>query len=106
MRNIVCKIFGHKIKELNTSRMYAVCGRCDKGLKVAYDMLYGETVVYGDYGNQTSFCWCKCGNELMHNSIVEEKEHTTLLTCKKCGLINEYDLDAPAPLFIRTMSIK
>lgn len=106
--NIICKIFGHKIIGLNVKRRFAKCGRCYKGLKVSYDMSYGETIVDVDYGNQKTFIWCECGNELCStNSWLEyeskeivEKIDVEVYKCSKCGEISKWDFGAPVPIRI------
>lgn len=106
--NINCKLFGHKIKGLNTKRFFAWCDRCNKGLKVSYDMSYGQTLVTGDYGNQKNFCWCDCGNELcssqsylgndvpLMSALIWER-----FKCSKCGKVSDWDFNMPVPIKIR-----
>lgn len=101
MKNLICNIFGHRIVRLNTKRMFAWCDRCDKGLKVSYDMAYGETIVTGDYGNQRTFCWCDCGNELCSTDSLVKDEAYVLYKCSKCGRESKWDFDAPVPIEIR-----
>lgn len=106
--NIFCKLFGHTITGINVKRRFARCNRCYKGLKVSYDMSYGDTVVVGDYGDQTTFIWCECGNELCStNSWVEyespeivELEGVEVYRCSKCNEISKWDFGAPAPIRI------
>lgn len=107
---ILCKILGHKISELNTKRKFAQCDRCDKGLKVSYDMSYGETIVVGDYGKQITFCWCDCGNELCSSNShkfcrvanygqgIKEIE---FYKCSNCGKESKWDFDTPSPVEIK-----
>lgn len=105
---ILCKLFGHKIKHgtINTHRMNATCAWCDKMLKVSYDMSYGETIVVGDYGNQSTFIWCDCGNELcssnsyidLHNDINPFEYYK----CSTCGVESKWDFDAPCPIIIES----
>lgn len=99
MKNIICKLFGHKVVDLNTTRGFAHCDRCCKALKVSYDTMYGETIVMGDYGNQKTFVWCNCGNELCSSKsfISDTKEHGVEYKCSKCGEQQWYDFDCPAP---------
>ena len=105
---ILCKIFGHKLTAIDTKRRFARCARCDKGLKISYDMLYGETYVVGDYGYQTSFCWCECGQELLGDEETKVYEGGTFtnLICSNCGIQSKWNLDAPAPIFISSLSAK
>ena len=58
-------------------------------------MSYGETVVDEDYGNQKTFIWCECGNELWSTNswleyeskeIVEKIDVETMM-----GLIEEHN---------------
>ncbi len=105
MKNIICSLFGHNIRGLNTKRFFGHCIRCKKGLKVSYDMSYGETTVTGDYGNQTTFCWCECGNELCStDSFVSDtfKDGKSLVRyrCSKCGQGQFWDFDPPTPIFV------
>lgn len=101
--SILCKIFGHKLTDLCAKRATAMCDRCWKLLKVSYDMAYGETVVIGDYGNQRTFVWCDCGNELCSsNSFVSDtKEYGVEYKCTECGLVSNYDFDSPIPYRIK-----
>lgn len=101
MKNLICKLFGHKIVRLNTKRMFAWCDRCDKGLKVSYDMTYSETIVTGDYGNQRTFCWCDCGNELCSTDSLVKDEAYVEYKCSKCGKESKWDFDTPVPIEIR-----
>lgn len=101
MKNLICKLFGHKIVRLNTKRMFAWCDRCDKGLKVSYDMTYGETIVTGDYGSQRTFCWCDCGNELCSTDSLVKDEAYVEYKCSKCGKESKWDFDTPVPIEIR-----
>lgn len=103
--HLICKIFGHKISSLNTKRQYAKCFRCMKGLKVSYDFSYGETVVVGDYGKQSTFIWCDCGNELCSTESFDEYENLSdsdlvHYKCSKCGEKSEWDFEAPVPIRI------
>lgn len=102
MEKLICKIFGHKIVGLNTKRFFANCGRCFKGLKVSYDMSYGETVVVGDYGSQRTFIWCDCGNELCSTDshFFTEPTFLEVYKCSKCGEVSKWDFDAPVPIKI------
>lgn len=109
MKNILCKIFGHKITGLHTYRRFAMCERCNKGLKVSYDMTYGETVVDGDYGDQRTFCWCKCGNELCSSgshvaSGIRGDESGSMeverYRCSSCGRRSMWDFGAPSPIML------
>lgn len=83
--------------------MFARCKRCIKALKVSYDMSYGETIIVGDYGKQTSFCWCICNHELLGdpNSKIYEGGTFTNIICANCNLQTTWDLDAPVPIFLK-----
>lgn len=99
---LLCRIFGHKPEGLNVKRLYARCSRCWKGLKVSYDMSYGETIVTGDYGDQRTFCWCECGNELCStNSFIKDTDFV-YYKCSSCGLKSKWDFDCPAPILLET----
>lgn len=103
--NLICKLFGHKVVGLMTKRYFANCARCHKGLKVSYDMSYGQTLVVGDYGDQRTFCWCDCGNELCStNSYWSQlfRNGRTLerYKCSKCGKGSTWDFDMPVPIRI------
>jgi len=101
--NILCKILGHRIEGLQTHRKFAWCARCRKGLKVSYDPAYGETVVDGDYGSQSTFIWCECGNELCSTDSHVGPDHEGLecYLCSRCLLESAWDFDAPTPIKIR-----
>lgn len=94
---LLCKIFGHSPTLIRTDRCYAECKRCNIGLKVSYDMAYGYTMVVGDYGNQTTFCWCDCGNELCSTSFVSDTD-IVLYKCTRCGKESRWLFDAPCPI--------
>lgn len=102
--NIICKLFGHKVTGLQTKRLFARCDRCDKGLKVSYDMSYGQTLVTGDYGKQTTFIWCDCGNELCSTNshtgsgLQGIQDGFEFYKCSKCGEESRWDFDAPVPI--------
>lgn len=51
---------------------------------------------------QTTFCHCpNCKNELISsNSFVSDEEVVTY-KCVKCGVISEWDFDAPAPILLK-----
>lgn len=103
MRNIICKLFGHKVVGLQTKRFFARCSRCNLGLKVTYDMTYGDTLVTGGYGNQTTFIWCDCGNELCStNSHTGSGDPVTqpdfeFYKCSKCGHESRWNFGTPVP---------
>lgn len=103
MNTIICSIFGHKLTNLNTRRHFAWCDRCAKGLEVTYDMMFGETVVVRDYGNQKTFCWCSdCGNELISSGSYQDLQNDInryeYFRCSICGRDSKWDFDAPVPL--------
>ena len=107
MKEIICKIFGHRVTGLNTKRHFAWCKRCDKGLKVSYDMSYGDTLVVGDYGSQKTFCWCECGNELcstdshLASDNLMAPNDIVYFKCSKCGDTSEWNFGAPIPFKIK-----
>lgn len=109
---LICKLFGHKIKHgsMNSFRMNAKCAWCDKLLKISYDMSYGTTVVVGDYGNQKTFIWCHCGNELCStNSWIASQDKTLDIEyykCTKCGVASKWDFGAPCPILIESSTNK
>ena len=86
--------------------MNATCAWCDKMLKVSYDMSYGETVVVGDYGNQGTFIWCHCGNELCSSDSWIASQDKTLdieyYKCTNCGISSKWDFGAPCPIMIES----
>lgn len=51
---------------------------------------------------QTTFCYCPvCKNELISSdSFVSDKEVVTY-KCTKCGIVSEWDFDAPAPILLK-----
>lgn len=105
---LLCKIFGHRIdyKTLDTHRMTSLCKWCDKKLKVSYDMSYGQTIVTGDYGNQGTFCWCHCGNELCSSNsyvdLMNDINRFEYFKCSVCGRESKWDFDAPCPILIES----
>lgn len=48
MENILCFLLGHIIINIDYDHFEADCKRCDKRLKVCYDMCYGGTYVTGE----------------------------------------------------------
>lgn len=108
MRNILCLIFGHRLsaRSINIKRQFAECIRCERGLKLSYDMSYGETIVVGDYGDQKTFCWCDCGNELCSSDshtgsgLIRIQDGFEFYKCSKCGEESRWDFDAPCPIKI------
>ena len=106
---ILCKIFGHKIdyKTIETKRFTARCSRCDLKLKVSYDMSYGDTIIVGDYGNQRTFCWCDCGNELCSSNSYQDQmcdqNRFEYYKCSKCGRESKWDFDTPVPIEINEL---
>lgn len=103
MSNIWCKLFGHKIVGLNTKRHFAHCERCQKGLKVSYDISYGQTLIIGEYGNQTTFIWCECGNELCSSNShtgsgdINIQSGMEFYKCSQCGDESRWMFDSPVP---------
>ena len=95
--NLICKIFGHKPIGVIPKRMFAGCKRCPVRLKVSYDITYGATIVVGDYGEQGTFVWCDCGNELIStNSFVSDTD-LVRYKCSKCGVESGWNFDCLAP---------
>lgn len=43
--NLICKLFGHRPYKVNYKKQIAKCKRCSVGIKVSYDMTYGDTIV-------------------------------------------------------------
>ena len=107
MKKLICKILGHHIVGLNTKRHFAWCDRCDIGLKVSYDMGYGETLVVGEYKDQKTFCWCSCGNELcssgshVFNEKVETETGIVEYNCSRCHIISFWDFNLPVPALLK-----
>lgn len=97
---IICYLFGHKPIGIDTKRSFARCDRCGLALKVSYDMSYGDTIVEGDYGNQSCFAWCDCGNELCSTDSLIKDTDFVYYKCSECGKESKWDFDAPVPLFI------
>lgn len=77
-------------------------------LKVSYDMFNGDTIVEGDYGNQKTFIWCDCGNELISsgsyhyysNSTSGQSGHETYI-CAKCNTATFWDFNPPVPVRVK-----
>ncbi len=101
--SILCTIFGHRPAGVNVKRMFAHCSRCDRGLKVSYDMSYGDTIVTGDYGERKTFCWCpKCDAELIEQGPTSGDESTGIYyyVCRNCGAGSRWDFNPPVPINI------
>lgn len=105
MKNILCSLFGHRLsaRSINIKRQFAECIRCEMGLKLSYDMSYGETIVVGDHGDQKTFCWCDCGNELCSSGSYQSMCYSSngnfeRYKCSKCGAESKWDFDAPCPI--------
>ena len=49
--NLICKLTGHVLTDVDTERFTAKCKRCGAGLKVSYDMAKGETIILGEIGD-------------------------------------------------------
>lgn len=104
MRNILCQFFGHIVGDVDTGRAFSICRRCSVGLKLSYDMSYGDTVVVGDYGEQTTFAWCDCGNELCSSGSHTASGDVALqagiefFRCSRCGKESKWMFDAPVPI--------
>lgn len=51
---------------------------------------------------QTTFCYCpNCKTELISsNSFISDEEVVTY-KCVKCGVISEWDFDAPSPILLK-----
>lgn len=103
--NIFCKLFGHKfgrnIPLIDVKRRFTHCSRCYNGLKVvrtSYDSLRIEK----DYGEQRTFCWCDCGNELCSSESYipktdDDMSRLEFYRCSHCGIISAWDFDLPVP---------
>lgn len=51
---------------------------------------------------QTTFCYCKnCKNELISSDSFVSDEDVVTYKCVKCGMISEWDFDAPAPILLK-----
>lgn len=70
-------------------------------------MSYGDTLVTGDYGEQKTFCWCDCGNELCSsNSLISDTyEYGVHYKCSACGLESDWCFDSPIPYRIKDQII-
>lgn len=106
MKNIICKLLGHKIGGIHEKRMFARCSRCFMALKISFDDFYRKSIIIGDYGNQKTFIWCDCGNELCSTD-----SHTgsgdpliqadfEFYKCSKCGDESRWNFGTPAPIKI------
>lgn len=71
-------------------------------------MSNGDTLVTGDYGNQRTFVWCSCGNELCSSeSLVSDTwEYGVHYKCSSCGENQWYNFDAPVPYRIKDQIIE
>jgi len=47
-----CRLLGHSPTLVNTETSTAICVRCEKWLRVSYDMTYGQTVVVGELADR------------------------------------------------------
>lgn len=45
---ILCKILGHHPIDINRKTFTATCKRCEKIIRVCYNMTYGYTIVEGE----------------------------------------------------------
>ena len=53
---------------------------------------------------QHTFCYCACGNELISsNDLILDDTISVYYKCSKCGLITQWDFDAPTPIFIKVV---
>lgn len=51
---------------------------------------------------QTTFCYCKCGNELTSsNSFIEDTDFV-YYKCSKCGRKSKWDFDFPCPILVES----
>lgn len=105
--NIICKIFNHSPININWDKHIAECKRCNKMLKVD---LYasGKVDVIGDYGKQSMFLWCECGNELISSGSYHYHTTSTTITnsfetyyCAKCNKASYWDLTPPIPMQVK-----
>lgn len=49
---------------------------------------------------QYTFCYCKCGNELISSNSFLRDTDFVYYKCSKCGKISKWDFDAPCPILI------
>ena len=54
LKKLFCKLFGHVPTRVNVRRRVAICDRCGVGLRVTYDMSYGETIVESEIPRETA----------------------------------------------------
>jgi hypothetical protein len=54
---------------------------------------------------ELSKAYCECGHEVLQDpkSKVYEGGSTTNIICSNCGVQTNWDLDAPVPLFIKSI---
>lgn len=51
---------------------------------------------------QTTFCYCpNCKNELISSNSFIYDEDVVKYKCVKCGMVSEWDFDAPAPILLK-----
>ncbi len=56
-------------------------------------------------GWEPSKAWCECGHETLQDPLSKIYEGGTFtnIICSKCGVQTTWDLNTPAPLFIRSL---
>ena len=50
---------------------------------------------------QTTFCYCKCGNELISSKSCLMDTDFVYFQCYKCKKISKWDFDAPCPILVK-----
>ena len=51
---------------------------------------------------QYSFCYCKCGNELISSNSLLMDTDFVYFQCSKCRKISKWDFDAPCPILVNS----
>lgn len=56
-------------------------------------------------GDYRSKCYCVCGHEILQdpNSKIYEGGTFTNIICSQCNAQTTWDLDAPAPILLKTL---
>lgn len=49
---------------------------------------------------QYTFCYCKCGNELISSNSFLKDTDFVYYKCSKCGRISKWDFDFPCPILV------
>ena len=91
-------------------RFWANATTFEEGAKMTPDDMTWTKAMYlwerkhrkEDYLSQA---WCECGHETLQDpkSQVYEAGSSTNIICSNCGVQTNWDLDAPAPLFIKSI---